>query len=76
MARLLELGETPFLLTKLGIGAFAAYILYRCAHLPIARKGLRIVLAVYVVLLGVHVITAFSALGWQAPETVVAYLLR
>jgi len=38
MARILELGEGTFLFTKLAIGAFAAYVLYRCAHLAIARR--------------------------------------
>jgi hypothetical protein len=73
MARLLDMGETPFMLTKVAVGAFAAYMLYRCAHLPIARRGLRLVLGIYFVLMIVHVVTGFSALGWQAPETVLAY---
>ena len=30
MAQLLHIGHAPFLLTKLAIGAFAAYVLYRC----------------------------------------------
>ena len=76
MARVLDLGETPFLLTKLAIGAFAAYILYRCAHLSIARRGLRIVLAVYLALIAIHAVTAFSALGWSAPGVVLAYFLH
>jgi hypothetical protein len=73
MARLLNHGEAPFLSVKLSIGAFAAYVLYRCAHLPIARRGMVLVLLIYVVLMAVHVVTGFSALGWQAPETVFAY---
>ncbi|HET6646100.1 MAG TPA: DUF5658 family protein, partial [Pyrinomonadaceae bacterium] len=32
MARILSFGETPFLSVKLIVGAFAAYVLYRCAH--------------------------------------------
>jgi hypothetical protein len=76
MARVLNLGETPFLLTKLAIGFFAAYVLYRCAHLSIARRGLRIVLAIYFALIGVHAVTGFSALGWRAPEVVLTYFLR
>ena len=73
MARLLNLGEAPFLVVKLFIGAFAAYILYRCAHMPLARRGMKLVLGLYLVLMAVHVVTGFAALGWQAPETVVAY---
>jgi hypothetical protein len=73
MARLLNHGEAPFLSVKLAVGAFAAYVLYRCAHLPIARRGMMLVLVMYLALMFVHVATGFSALGWQAPETVLAY---
>jgi len=76
MARLLDLGVTPFLATKLLVGAFAAYILYRCANLPIARRGMQVVLGVYGVLMIVHAITGFSALGWQAPVTVLSYFVQ
>ena len=73
MARILSLGEAPFLGFKLVVGAFAAYVLYRCAHLPLARRGMRLVLGIYLVLMMIHAATGFSALGWHAPETVVAY---
>jgi hypothetical protein len=76
MAHVLDLGEGTFLFTKLAIGFFAAYVLYRCAHLPIARRGLKLVLGIYVLLMGVHAVTGFSALGWRAPEVVAAYLLQ
>jgi hypothetical protein len=74
MASLLNTGELPFLTVKLAVGAFTAYILYRCAHLRIARNGMRFVLAVYLLLLVVHTATGFSALGWHAPATVFSYL--
>jgi hypothetical protein len=73
MASVLNLGEAPFLIVKLAIGAFAAIVLYRCAHLPLAQKGMRAVLAIYLVLMGVHVTTGFATLGWEAPVTVLAY---
>ena len=73
MASLLNVGEAPFLIVKLVIGAFAAYVLYRCAHMPLARRGMRLVLGLYLLLMMVHVATGFTALGWQAPETVAAY---
>ena len=76
MARLLDLGVTPFLATKLAIGAFAAYILYRCADYTIARRGMQVVLGVYGVLMVVHAVTGFSVLGWQAPVTVLAYFVQ
>lgn len=73
MARVLSFGETPFLATKLVIGAFAAYVLYRCAHMPLARRGMKLVLGLYLLLMMVHVATGFTALGWQAPHTVAVY---
>lgn len=73
MASLLNVGEAPFLAVKLAIGAFAAYVLYRCAHMPLARRGMKLVLGLYLLLMMVHVATGFAALGWQAPETVASY---
>ena len=73
MASLLNQGEGSFLLVKLAVGAFAAYILYRCAHLPIAKRGMRLVLGVYIALMLVHAATGCSALGWKAPAVVVGY---
>jgi hypothetical protein len=73
MARVLEHGEFTFLGLKIAIGAFAAYILYRCAHLPLARHGLRVVLGMYLVLMLVHAATGCSALGWDGPIAVLAY---
>jgi hypothetical protein len=73
MARVLSLGEAPFIGVKLVVGAFAAYVLYRCAHLPLARRGMKLVLGLYLVLMMIHVATGFCALGWQAPGTVAAY---
>ncbi len=73
MARILSLGETQFLSVKLVVGAFAAYVLFRCAHMPLARRGMKLVLGIYLILMMIHVATGFSTLGWQAPETVVAY---
>ena len=63
MARVLDHGELWFLGAKLLVGAFAAYVLYRCAHLPIARHGLTIVLGIYVLLMLVHAATGAVALG-------------
>lgn len=75
MAHVLNSGETPFLAVKLGIGAFAAFVLYRCAHMPLARRGMKLVLGLYGLLMMVHIATGFTALGWQAPETVAAYFV-
>jgi hypothetical protein len=76
MDRVLQHGELTFLGAKLAIGAFAAYILYRCAHLPLAKRGLNIVLGIYVILMFVHVATGCVALGWQTPVLVLEYVGR
>ena len=74
MARVLEHGDLPFLSAKVAIGGFAAYILYRCAHLPLARHGLTAVLGVYLVLMVIHAAAGCSAVGWQMPAQVLAYV--
>ena len=73
MATLLDHGEGSFLSVKLFIGAFSAYLLYRFSELPVARRGLKLVLGVYLALMIVHMVTGFSALGWHAPVTVLTY---
>ena len=74
MARVLAYGEGSFLLFKLAIGAAAALILYRCAHLPLARRGLSAVLVVYLGLMLVHAATGCFALGWDGPVRALAYV--
>lgn len=74
MARVLEHGEFTFFSAKIAIGAFAAYVLYRCAHLPLARHGLTAVLGIYAVLMLIHAATGCVALGWQGPLIVLGYI--
>jgi Domain of unknown function (DUF5658) len=76
MAFILEHGEITFLGAKLVVGGFAAYILYRCAYLPIARHGLTVVLGIYVAVMLVHVATGCVALGWHAPVIALEYFAR
>ena len=71
---LLKIGDAPFLLAKLAIGAFAAYIFYRCAHLTLARWGAQVALGVYCALMVAHAATGISALGWHTPLAVVTYI--
>ena len=73
MARVLAYGDGTFLGVKLAIGAFAAYVLYRCSHLPLARRGLTAALAVYAGLMVIHAATGCLALGWPGPVNVLAY---
>jgi len=74
MAQLLSIGDGPFMLVKLGIGAFAALTLYRFGHLPVARRGMQLVLTVYVALMFAHVATGLSALGWSRPLAMVTFV--
>ena len=73
MAMLLDRSETSFLSVKLLIGALSAYTLYRFAEIPVARRGMKVVLGIYLGLMIVHTVTGFSALGWHAPATVLSY---
>ena len=74
MAHLLDLGDAPFIFVKLAVGAFAAYVLYRCSRYPLARRGMTVVLGLYLGLMVIHAATGMSALGWQAPGNFIAYL--
>ena len=74
MARVLAHGDLPFLTVKLLIGAFAAYVLYRCAHLPLAKHGMTLVLVIYMGLMLIHAATGCEALGWNGPTQFLIYL--
>lgn len=74
MGRLLATGDLPFLLTKIVVGALVAYVLYRWAHIPVARRGMKLVLALYLGLMFVHAATGLSAVG-NAPDAL-AYLVN
>src|SRR5947207_13040686 len=73
MGALLRTGDAPFLLVKLAIGAFAAYTLYKCSHLPLARRGMQLVLVIYTALMLAHAATGMSALGWSEPLAMITY---
>jgi hypothetical protein len=73
MSQLLKVGDAPFLLVKLAIGAFTAYTLYRCSHLPLARRGMHLVLAIYLGLMLAHAATGMSAMGWSKPLSMITY---
>ncbi|MGI9068229.1 MAG: DUF5658 family protein [Pyrinomonadaceae bacterium] len=75
MASLLNHGESSFLSFKLAIGALAGYTLYRFAEIPIARRGMKLVLGIYIALMVVHLATGFSAFGWHAPARVFSYFV-
>ena len=73
MAAVLNHGESSFLGVKLLIGALAGYTLYRFSQFPIARRGMKLVLGIYMALMLIHAATGFTALGWDAPITVLTY---
>ena len=75
MARLLDHSEFSFLSVKLAAGALAGYILYRFAEFTIARRGMKLVLGIYLALMLVHAATGFSAMGWQAPATLLSFVV-
>ena len=74
MARLLEAGTAHFLLTKLLIGALVAYTLYRFSHLKLARRGLGLVLGLYVFLMCMHAAAGMTAAGINTPGALLAFV--
>ena len=74
MNQLLVLGDGPFMVVKLAVGGFAAYMLYKASHLALARRGMRLVLTVYGMLMMVHFATGMFALGWPAPMSALTYI--
>jgi hypothetical protein len=64
MAGLLDFGDLPFLAVKVTVGAVAAIVFWRWRNLRIAKYGLTLALCIYVVLMGVHLLTGLSAFGF------------
>ena len=63
MARLLDSGDFTFLSAKIAIGTITALVLLRWGNRRLARYGLTVALAVYISLMGVHVMTGLTAFG-------------
>ncbi len=70
MAGLLDIGDAPFLIVKVAVGAVAAIVLWRWRHFRLAKYGLAITLAIYIGLMGVHCVTGLSAFGYLSDATV------
>lgn len=64
MASLLDMGNTPFLIVKVAIGAVTAMVLWHWRNLRIAQYGLTLALTVYIGLMAVHFVTGLSAFGY------------
>ena len=63
MAVMLEMGDLPFLFTKLAIGMFAAVVFLIGGQTSFARYGISFAIAIYLSLIGIHVITGLAAFG-------------
>jgi hypothetical protein len=64
MARLLDSGDLTFLSAKIAIGTITALVLLRWGNRTLARYGLTLALAVYISLMGIHVVTGLTAFGY------------
>jgi hypothetical protein len=64
MAGLLDIGNWPFLIAKIAMGAVTAIVLLRWGNRPLARYGLAVALAVYIGLMALHVFTGLTAFGY------------
>jgi len=63
MARLLDSGDLTFLSAKIAIGTITALVILRWGNRKLARYGLTVALAVYISLMGIHVMTGLTAFG-------------
>lgn len=70
MARLLDSGDFSFLSAKIAIGTITALVLLRWGNRTLARYGLSLALAVYLSLMGIHVVTGLSAFGYISKTTI------
>lgn len=70
MARLLDAGDFSFLSAKIAIGAITALVLLRWGNRTLARYGLSLALAVYISLMGIHVVTGLWAFGYISKTTI------
>lgn len=64
MARLLDSGDFTFLAAKIAMGTITALVLLRWGNRKLARYGLTLALAVYISLMGIHVMTGLTAFGY------------
>lgn len=62
MAALLDAGSGEFLAAKFGVAALASTILYWWSDRPLARHGLKLTLALYILVMYLHTVTGFSML--------------
>lgn len=63
MARLLDSGDFTFLAAKIAIGTITALVILRWGDMKLAQYGLTLAIAVYISLMGIHIVTGLSAFG-------------
>lgn len=73
MARLLDIGDYTFLGVKIGIGTFAAIVLFKWGNRRVAKYGVSIALAIYIGLMGFHFITGLAAFGYISQDTILKF---
>lgn len=64
MARLLDISDLTFLGAKIAMGTFAAIVLLRWGNRKLAKYGVAVALAVYISVMGIHLLTYLSAIGY------------
>ena len=64
MAGLLDSGDFTFLTAKIAIGTITALVLLRWGNRRLAKYGLAVALAVYISLMGIHLVTGLHAFGY------------
>lgn len=72
MASLMEESDLAFFGVKLLMGTFAAVVLLRWGDRKLARYGVAVALAVYVGVMGIHLLTLFTAID-QAMVSLILY---
>lgn len=70
MAKLLEVGDLTFLGTKIAVGAVTAAVLIAWGDRKIARYGVSFALTLYIGLMGIHLFTGLSAVGYVSASTI------
>lgn len=71
MATLLDIGDLPFLLVKIAMGAVAAVVLWHWGHMRLARYGLLITLVLYTCVMCIHLLTGLSAFGMVTKNSII-----
>ena len=74
MAHLMENSDFAFLGVKILMGTLAAVVLLRWGNRKLARYGVAVALAVYISVMGVHLLTFLTAVSsvavWIAPNEI------